>query len=123
MIQLELPLPKDVRVNITQPREIEFKTVDGLFIKQIFIRNAGSFVPQHAHVWNHTSLLARGSIFCWKDGKLDQRYIAPTTIYIMAGIKHLFQSLEDDTIIYCIHNLHGEEQVRVLKEHQLTDYE
>lgn len=109
-------------IKITQPYGVETITTDGVFIKQMFIRNAGTCVPQHAHVWDHTSLLAKGSVFCWKDGKLDQRYEAPAAILVKAGVKHMFQSLEDDTILYCIHNLHSEDKVAVLAEHDLLEY-
>jgi quercetin dioxygenase-like cupin family protein len=122
MKQLSLPLPHGYPVKIPQPFGIEVTTVDGIFIKQMVIPNAGTFVPQHAHVWNHTSLIAHGSIFCWKDGALDRRYEAPSAILILAGIKHLFQSLEDNTIIYCIHNLHDKDKISILEEHNLSDY-
>ena len=123
------PMPKtkllpmhNFPIELSQPSVVEITTNDGVFIKQMFIRNAGTFVPQHAHVWDHTSMLARGSVFCWKDGVLDQRYIAPAAIFIAAGVKHLFQSLENNTVIYCIHNLHSEDKVAILAEHDLSEY-
>jgi dTDP-4-dehydrorhamnose 3,5-epimerase-like enzyme len=40
-------------------------------------------------------------------------------IWIEKGVKHKFQTLEDETVVCCLHNLHGEEQIKVLEEHQL----
>ena len=102
--------------------EVEFRTTDGVFIKQMLLRRAGTVVPQHAHVWDHTSLLVSGSINCWKDGVFDARYVAPAMICIAAGVKHLFHSMEDNTIIYCVHNLHSEDKVQILAEHSLSEY-
>jgi hypothetical protein len=35
-------------------------------------------------------------------------------------VKHTFESLEDDTILYCIHNLMRSEIVELLEEHQIV---
>jgi quercetin dioxygenase-like cupin family protein len=102
---------------------VEFRTTDGIFIKQMAMKVAGTIVPQHAHCWDHTSLLARGSVNCWKDGVFDGKYDAPQMILIRAGVKHLFMSLEDNTILYCIHNLHSEDKIEILAEHSLDEYE
>lgn len=106
---------------VDQPPIVEFHTADGLFIKQMFIAKAGTLIPQHSHAWDHTSMLATGSVRLWADGVRVGDFQAPTGILIKAGVKHLFQSLEDGTTVYCIHNLHGEEAVKVLAEHQLVD--
>lgn len=95
---------------------IEFRA-DGLFVKQMHILKAGTRVPQHAHVYDHLTMLATGSVRVWKDGALDGDYIAPTGIMIAAGIKHTFEALEDDTVAYCIHAATGE--VPIMAEHQL----
>lgn len=105
-----------------QPYGIEITTVDGVFIKQMVIPHRGTIVPQHAHTWDHTSFVAKGSVSCWRDGEFDKRYVAPAAIFIKASVKHLFQSLEDDTIIYCIHNLHSQDKVSILAEHSLDEY-
>lgn len=106
---------------VEQPPVVEFHTADGLFIKQMYVAKAGTLIPQHSHAWDHTSMLARGSVRVWVGGVIKGEHVAPTGIFIEAGVKHLFQTLEDETIVYCIHNLHGEDAVRVLAEHQLVD--
>lgn len=111
------PLPPDINVTITQPDEVDWTTSDGVFIKSIHIRNAGSFMRQHAHTHDHTSMIARGAVFVWKDGKLDKRYQAPALIHIRAGVWHTFQSLVDDTTVLCIHRLGNE----ILEKHGLSE--
>lgn len=102
-----------------QPYGIEIHTADGVFIKQMHIPKKGALVPQHEHHWDHTSLLARGSVLVWKDGVLCGREEAPTGIFIKAGVRHAFQSLEDDTVIYCIHGVHSPQAQALLRSHGL----
>lgn len=106
---------------VEQPPVVELHTADGLFIKQMYVAKAGTYIPQHSHAWDHTSMLATGSVRLWADGVLQGDFFAPAGILIEAGVKHLFLSLEDETTVYCIHNLHGEEAVKVLAEHQIVD--
>lgn len=89
--------------------DVEFSMPDGIFIKQMLLENAGMYVPQHSHSYDHTSMLAVGSVRAWCDGVLLGDYKAPMPITILAGTKHTFMSLVPNTIIYCIHNLrdHG----------------
>lgn len=102
-----------------QPPEVQWVTVDGIFIKQMLIAKAGSFVPQHSHAYDHTSMLATGGVRLWAGEKLIGEFLAPFPIEIKAGIKHRFETLEDNTLIYCIHNFTHPDAVRVLEEHQL----
>lgn len=102
------PLPDGVRPQVKQPDSVEFHTADGVFIKQTHIRNHSTILPQHAHTHDHTTAVAAGSVFLWKDGKLDRQYAAPSMILIRAGVWHTFMTLEDDTVLYCIHRLGNE---------------
>lgn len=104
---------------IKQPSEIDFHMADGVFIKHIVIPAAGSIIPQHIHEYDHTTFLAKGSMHVWEDGVAKGRLDAPAGILIKAGVKHLFQTVADDTVILCIHNLHGEGAVKVMAEHEL----
>lgn len=114
-------LPSDFRALDDQPPEVEWTTVDRVFIKQMLIAKAGSFVPQHAHKYDHTSMLATGAVRVWRDGVFDGDRQAPEPIFIAAGVKHTFQALEDNTLIFCIHNAMRPDVAAVLEEHQLVD--
>lgn len=102
---------------VEQPADdVEF-TAGGIFVKQMAIAKAGTAIPQHSHAYDHMSMLAAGSVRVWKDGVFDAEYTAPTGIFITAGVKHAFLSLEDNTVIYCVHKLHSD-RVEILEEHQ-----
>jgi quercetin dioxygenase-like cupin family protein len=90
--------------------------VDGIFIKQMRLQ-CGWFVVQHAHAFAHHSMLAHGSLRVWLDDKQVGDFHAPTAILIRPGVQHRMQALADETVLYCIHNLHGREDVEILAEH------
>ena len=112
-------MPKKVLEPIELP-EVEFSIQDGIFIKQMYMYRSGIYVPQHSHKYSHSSMLARGSVRCWKDGKLFGDFTAPTPINIDAGVKHTFMSLEPDTIIYCIHRTDRTGEVEIKDNHELN---
>lgn len=103
-----------------RPYGVSLTTVDGVYIRQTIVPRRETFLPQHAHAWDHATMVARGAVLVWKDGKLDRKYSAPEAILIKAGVKHAFLTEDDNTLLYCIHNLHGAEAVKVLEEHDLT---
>jgi mannose-6-phosphate isomerase-like protein (cupin superfamily) len=91
--------------------------VDGIFIKQIQIPHQGTLLPQHTHTYDHHSMLAKGSVTVFVGDENLGEFVAPTPIFIRKGVRHSFISLEDDVIIYCIHNLHGQDEVDLIAEH------
>lgn len=102
-----------------QPEVVDFFTVDGMAIKYIAISGYGSIVPQHSHALDHSTFVAVGSLYAWKDGEYLGHYEAPCVLFIEAGTKHTFQTTAEKTIIACIHNLHGEQAIKILAEHEL----
>lgn len=104
-----------------QPPDISFSTEDGVFIKQMYLRNSGTVVPQHSHKYDHTSMLAVGAIAVWCDGIYVGNFLAPQPIVIKAGKKHTFMSLIDHTMLYCIHNISRTGDVEVEDEHILGE--
>jgi len=105
---------------IEQPPIWEHAAPDGIWIKQMLLKDAGTLVPQHAHVYDHTSMLAVGSVRMWADGVLVGEFKAPHPIFIKAKVKHAFLSLEPDTLIYCIHNVSRTGSVEIHEEHQFA---
>lgn len=102
---------------IEQPPFWEHVSVDGIFIKQMYLKDAQTAIPQHAHAYDHTSMLAKGKVRMWIEGELQGDYTAPYPIFIKAKAKHTFLSLEPDTLIYCIHN---ESHRQIHEEHRFS---
>lgn len=93
--------------DVEQPEMAEFYMEDGVFIKQIVLEKAGYVAPQHSHNYDHTSMLAVGSVRAWRDGIHMGDFKAPTGIIVRAHSRHAFQALTDGVVMYCIHNTHG----------------
>lgn len=104
-----------------QPPDVSFASEDGIFIKQMYLRDALTTVPQHAHEYDHVSMLAVGSVRVWSNGAYVADYKAPCAITIRARTKHTFLSLEPGTTIYCIHNISRTGEVEIHAEHQIGD--
>lgn len=94
----------------------EHRTVDGVFIKQMYLEHADTLVPQHSHQYAHTSMLAKGSVRVWAGSELLGDFKAPYPIFIKAREFHRFLSLEPDTLIYCIHNASRKGVVEIHQE-------
>ena len=73
-----------------------------VFIRQMhFIKENDSEV-QHAHEFDHITLVATGSVEVVCNGQ-PTTFKAPHMVYIKANTKHGMRALEDDTVCYCIH--------------------
>lgn len=109
---------------VPQPEKWEFHGADGIFIKQLYLAKAGYVVPQHAHTYDHTSMLATGKMRVWCGDELMGDFTAPTGIFIKANKMHMMLALEDNTTTYCIHNTHGfaleELEEKLVSEHNTT---
>ena len=104
-----------------QPISTDIKLADGVFMKTMVVRKALTVIPQHSHRFDHVSVLVRGSVRVMADGEHLGDFTAPRGITIKAGVKHLFQTMTDDTIVLCVHDIGTAEGVEVLEEHQIVD--
>lgn len=88
-----------------QPSQTIIKQTDDLFVHRTVVSMAGTMLPQHAHTWDHLSFIAAGEVRIWADGVLIGDVSAPEGITIKSGVKHMFMTLADGTIIDCIHRV------------------
>ena len=71
---------------------------------------AGDTEQGHSHVFDHLTLLAKGSLKVTVEEKSTE-FIAPHMIFIQKNKMHELQALEDNTVAYCIHALRDGEGV------------
>ncbi len=83
---------------------------DNVWVKMMFLPNKDDVVEGHAHVFDHITLLARGSVKMEHDFG-SKEYKAPFLIITPKGIQHKFTSLEDKTILCCIHAIREGDEV------------
>ncbi len=96
----------DQVVLVEQPLapEISFVTADRLEIKELYFPEAGYFMGQHAHQFDHAHLVGNGEIRVWADGVEIGDFKAGQSVNIKAGVLHTLMSLKADTRGFCIHN-------------------
>jgi len=79
---------------------IEHYFSSGVYAKETRIP-AGSWLVQHAHLHDHMSILASGSVALMVDGKTSVLH-APACLTIEAGKHHGVRSITD-VVWYCVH--------------------
>ncbi len=99
---------------------VEYISADGVHIMQITVPLKGTLIPQHSHEYDHTTLITSGKAKVWKRNKVLGTYTAPDMIYIEAGVKHAFETLEDNTSLYCIHNVARNGLIGIREEHEIV---
>lgn len=92
--------------------DVSHYTADGVFIKQLFFPRPKIFMGQHAHAHAHALMIAFGEVRLWVDGVERGDFGEGDCIHVEAGKKHTLMSLKK-AIGYCIHNLHGLEEVEI----------
>ena len=104
-----------------QTKTMDIKLCDGIFAKSTTFPRAGMIAPQHAHTYDHLSVIASGAVEVEKDGKSLGYYGAPSVIRIEARSKHLFRVLKPETTVICVHNADRCEagEIAVHEEHHL----
>lgn len=84
--------------------------VANLFSRMMHFQKKGDKENGHSHVFNHLTLLAKGSLEVTVDGQTTI-FTAPHMIYIRKDKLHELIALEDDTLAFCIHALRDGEGV------------
>lgn len=90
--------------------EVKLGLVSNLWSKQMHFLKSGDVEQGHSHRFDHTTLLARGSLKITCNNKSTD-FIAPNMIYIKAGVEHRLEALEDDTVCYCIHAIRDGDRI------------
>ncbi len=105
-----------------QPTTTDIKIVDGVFVKTMQCRHAGMVLPQHAHSYDHLSVIAAGAVRVFADDRLMGHFEAPHSLVIKARVKHRFETLVPGVLILCIHNARRAEdgEVAIHEEHHLS---
>lgn len=84
------------------PPQTRIEIVDNLFVKLHYFLKVGDTHEGHAHVFDHITLLANGSVLM-KHDKGEQKFDAPHLIVTPKGVRHQFVALEPNTVFCCIH--------------------
>ena len=77
----------------------------GIYCKRWTIPDTGTLLPQHSHSYDHLTYLVSGAVRVYRNDQYRGDYYAPSAIRIPARQAHAFQSLEDNVVLLCLHNM------------------
>lgn len=97
----------------------DLKLVDNVFVKMHRFINPGDTHQGHAHVFDHITLLAVGSVLMKHDNG-EQEFTAPHLIVTPKGITHQFIALEAGTVFCCIHAIRDGSDVDDVASQDIT---
>jgi len=97
----------------------DIRLVDNLFVKMHQFVNAGDTHQGHAHVFDHITLLAAGSV-TMKHNKGEQDFTAPHLIVTPKGVVHQFIAKEPNTVFCCIHAIRDGSNVDDVASQDIT---
>ncbi len=86
--------------------------VAGLYFRSVLIPSAGMRMQQHIHDHDHATFVGSGKVRAWSDGWLLGDFSAAMAVEIKAGATHVFEALEDNTRVTCVHNIASAESVK-----------
>jgi quercetin dioxygenase-like cupin family protein len=90
-----------------------------VFVKMHLFNHAGDTHEGHAHMFDHITLLAAGSVKMVHD-RGEAEYKAPHLIVTPKGIKHQFTALEPNTVFCCIHAIRDGDGVDDVASQDIT---
>lgn len=91
--------------------EIEITCCSNVYIRRMTFKYAGIIELGHTHKFDHASYVSDGSVSVQmydndkKEMLPPKVFKAPSTIFIAKGVVHQIKSLEDNTVVSCIHAL------------------
>jgi hypothetical protein len=104
-----------------QPIVTDLSVTDDIFVKSHLIPKAETYLPQHQHAFSHASVIAAGSVRLWEGDMNRGLFKAPATVTILANRPHTFLTLEDNTVILCIHNVSRTGDIEVTSENNMVE--
>lgn len=104
------PLPEGVELAEHPVERIE--EVCGIYFRSVFLESAGLVIPQHKHDHDHATFVGSGKARVWVDGVWFGDYEAGSAVPIKAGREHVFQALEANTRLACVHDVASAESVK-----------
>jgi quercetin dioxygenase-like cupin family protein len=102
---------------MSQPT-IQIGCASNIYIRMMHFHSAGDVEEGHAHQFDHISFLSKGRMQVEVEG-IVKEFAAPHMILIAKNKHHRMTSLEDDTIMSCIHALRENADGLVLDPDQI----
>lgn len=90
--------------------KVAVSCVSSVYVRQMHFEKAGDIEVGHSHIFDHQTLVAKGSIKFVLEGK-ETIFKAPQIVFVAKEKIHELTALEDDTVCFCIHALRDGDDV------------
>jgi hypothetical protein len=91
--------------------------IGGFYFRSILLHQVGMVVKQHVHDHEHVTLVCNGRARGWSESEWIGDKGPGEAFLIDAGDDHLFQALEPDTRLVCVHDKVSAESARRIPFH------
>lgn len=92
-------IPVTTVIEDQPPKTMRFKC--GLAFFGVLL-SKGMVIPQHKHEWPHATYIGAGSARHWADGVYQGIVSQSDALELAADTEHVFEALEDGTLITCV---------------------
>ena len=89
-------------------KEHELGYFGNIWVRQNVLEKAGDTTDGHYHLFDHVSLLAKGTVEVEIEGYPPKQFVSPTFIVIKKEYKHKFTAVTDDVLWYCVFAIRDE---------------
>jgi mannose-6-phosphate isomerase-like protein (cupin superfamily) len=90
--------------------------VADIYFRSVLLKENGTVIPQHKHTYDHATLVASGKARLWVNGTWVGDYESGKAVHIKSNQEHIFQSLEPNTRLVCIHDTKSAGLIKELEE-------
>ena len=98
------------------------RCADGIHTEMVRIFKAGTLTGYHAHAYDHTTVVVRGKIEAWGDGESLGEFREMDSLLILAGVKHQFKAIEENTTFVCVHNVSRTGKIDTVGDFSMKDF-
>jgi hypothetical protein len=83
-------------------KEHELGYIGNIWVRQNVLEKAGEVSQGHKHLFDHVTLLAKGTVEVSVEGHEPRQFEAPAFIAIKKEYAHHFKAVTDDVLWYCV---------------------
>lgn len=92
---------------------VEFiEEVCGIYFRSVLLAKAGMRIGQHVHDHDHATYCGSGRARMVVDGVTQGEVCAGRAVPVLAGKRHEFIALEDNTRLTCVHDVASAESIK-----------
>lgn len=103
--------PPEATTKLSEQPVERIEIVAGLYFRSVLLEN-GTVIPQHVHDHDHATFVGSGRARGWANGRWIGDKGPGEAFEVLAYQEHVFQALEANTRLCCVHDIESAESVK-----------